>query len=255
MPETQSALLEAMPGRQVMVDGVMRPLPRPFPLLATESPIEQAHATIWASDLRNVCGSASPAASTLPTTTSPSGELWRRRSTPPLSTLRHHGRRLSWSWSPWVLLDRTNAHAKRKVEPMLWHPQAPRREGAPRRQRERFSSKAAGSRAPGRGLTPVTPARDLGADVPMRAASSPGSRTRLDAAPGARQPWRAASFSQACPEALRRSPNASFPTVDEPVFTATVDGAVEIEPSPPKGFAERATSFAASSKRPVAGIR
>jgi MoxR-like ATPase len=40
MPKTQSALLEAMAERQVTVDGVTRPLPRPFLLLATENPIE-----------------------------------------------------------------------------------------------------------------------------------------------------------------------------------------------------------------------
>jgi MoxR-like ATPase len=41
MPKTQSALLEAMAERQVTVDGVTRPLPDPFLLLATENPIEQ----------------------------------------------------------------------------------------------------------------------------------------------------------------------------------------------------------------------
>src|SRR5205814_10222761 len=40
-PKTQSALLEAMAERQVTVDGVTRPLPDPFLLLATENPIEQ----------------------------------------------------------------------------------------------------------------------------------------------------------------------------------------------------------------------
>jgi MoxR-like ATPase len=40
MPKTQSALLEAMAEQQVTVDGVTRPLPRPFLLLATENPIE-----------------------------------------------------------------------------------------------------------------------------------------------------------------------------------------------------------------------
>src|SRR3990170_1256710 len=39
-PKTQSALLEAMAERQVTVDGVTRPLPSPFLLLATENPIE-----------------------------------------------------------------------------------------------------------------------------------------------------------------------------------------------------------------------
>ncbi len=38
--KTQSALLEAMAERQVTVDGVTRPLPRPFLLLATENPVE-----------------------------------------------------------------------------------------------------------------------------------------------------------------------------------------------------------------------
>jgi MoxR-like ATPase len=40
-PKTQAALLEAMAERQVTVDGVTRPLPRPFLLLATENPVEQ----------------------------------------------------------------------------------------------------------------------------------------------------------------------------------------------------------------------
>jgi MoxR-like ATPase len=40
MPKTQSALLEAMAESQVTVDGVTRPLPQPFLLLATENPIE-----------------------------------------------------------------------------------------------------------------------------------------------------------------------------------------------------------------------
>jgi MoxR-like ATPase len=39
-PRTQSALLEAMQERQVTVDGVSRPLPRPFLVLATQNPIE-----------------------------------------------------------------------------------------------------------------------------------------------------------------------------------------------------------------------
>jgi MoxR-like ATPase len=41
MPRTQSALLEAMGERQVTVDGVTRPLPDPFLVLATENPIDQ----------------------------------------------------------------------------------------------------------------------------------------------------------------------------------------------------------------------
>jgi MoxR-like ATPase len=41
MPKTQSALLEAMAERQVTVDGVTRPLPAPFLVIATENPIEQ----------------------------------------------------------------------------------------------------------------------------------------------------------------------------------------------------------------------
>jgi MoxR-like ATPase len=40
MPRTQSALLEAMAERQVTVDGVTRPLPEPFLVIATENPIE-----------------------------------------------------------------------------------------------------------------------------------------------------------------------------------------------------------------------
>jgi MoxR-like ATPase len=39
-PRTQSALLEAMQEHQVTVDGVTRPLPRPFLVLATQNPIE-----------------------------------------------------------------------------------------------------------------------------------------------------------------------------------------------------------------------
>ncbi|MBL8055133.1 MAG: AAA family ATPase [Anaerolineales bacterium] len=39
-PRTQSALLEAMEERQVTVDGVTRPLPEPFLVLATQNPIE-----------------------------------------------------------------------------------------------------------------------------------------------------------------------------------------------------------------------
>ena len=41
MPKTQSALLEAMAEHQVTVDGVTRPLPSPFLVIATENPIEQ----------------------------------------------------------------------------------------------------------------------------------------------------------------------------------------------------------------------
>ncbi len=39
-PKTQAALLEAMGEIQVTVDGVTRPLPRPFMVLATQNPIE-----------------------------------------------------------------------------------------------------------------------------------------------------------------------------------------------------------------------
>jgi MoxR-like ATPase len=39
-PRTQSSLLEAMQERQVTVDGVTRPTPRPFFVLATQNPIE-----------------------------------------------------------------------------------------------------------------------------------------------------------------------------------------------------------------------
>jgi MoxR-like ATPase len=39
-PRTQSALLEAMQERQVTVDGVTRPLPTPFLVLATQNPVE-----------------------------------------------------------------------------------------------------------------------------------------------------------------------------------------------------------------------
>jgi MoxR-like ATPase len=39
-PKTQAALLEAMDERQVTVDGITHPLPRPFMVLATQNPIE-----------------------------------------------------------------------------------------------------------------------------------------------------------------------------------------------------------------------
>src|SRR5512147_500255 len=39
-PKTQAALLESMEERQVTVDGVTYPLPRPFMVLATQNPIE-----------------------------------------------------------------------------------------------------------------------------------------------------------------------------------------------------------------------
>jgi len=39
-PKTQAALLEAMEERQVTVDGVTHPLPKPFIVLATQNPIE-----------------------------------------------------------------------------------------------------------------------------------------------------------------------------------------------------------------------
>jgi len=39
-PRTQSALLEAMQERQITSDGVSRPLPRPFLVLATQNPVE-----------------------------------------------------------------------------------------------------------------------------------------------------------------------------------------------------------------------
>jgi MoxR-like ATPase len=39
-PRTQSALLEVMEERQVTVDGVTRPVPRPFMVIATQNPID-----------------------------------------------------------------------------------------------------------------------------------------------------------------------------------------------------------------------
>src|SRR5437773_564681 len=39
-PKTQSALLECMEERQVTVDGVTYPLPRPFIVMATQNPID-----------------------------------------------------------------------------------------------------------------------------------------------------------------------------------------------------------------------
>jgi len=41
MPKTQSALLEAMAESQVTIEGITRPQPSPFLVLATENPIEQ----------------------------------------------------------------------------------------------------------------------------------------------------------------------------------------------------------------------
>ncbi len=41
MPRTQSALLEAMAERQVTIDGITRPLPSPFLVIATENPLDQ----------------------------------------------------------------------------------------------------------------------------------------------------------------------------------------------------------------------
>ncbi len=40
-PKTQSALLEAMEEQQVTQDGITRPLPRPFFVIATQNPLEQ----------------------------------------------------------------------------------------------------------------------------------------------------------------------------------------------------------------------
>jgi MoxR-like ATPase len=39
-PKTQSALLEAMEERQITIDGVAHPLPRPFMVIGTQNPIE-----------------------------------------------------------------------------------------------------------------------------------------------------------------------------------------------------------------------
>ncbi|MGE0492848.1 MAG: AAA family ATPase [Vulcanimicrobiota bacterium] len=39
-PKTQSALLECMEERQITIDGVTHPLPRPFLVLATQNPVE-----------------------------------------------------------------------------------------------------------------------------------------------------------------------------------------------------------------------
>jgi MoxR-like ATPase len=41
-PKTQSGLLEAMQERQVTVDGVTYPLPRPFMVLATQNPVDMS---------------------------------------------------------------------------------------------------------------------------------------------------------------------------------------------------------------------
>ncbi len=40
-PKSQSALLEVMEERQVSIEGVTRPLPRPFLIIATQNPVEQ----------------------------------------------------------------------------------------------------------------------------------------------------------------------------------------------------------------------
>jgi len=40
-PRTQSALLEPMEERQVTVEGVTHPLPRPYLVIATENPVDQ----------------------------------------------------------------------------------------------------------------------------------------------------------------------------------------------------------------------
>lgn len=40
-PKTQSALLEAMEEQQVSIDGVTRPLPQPFFVIATQNPVDQ----------------------------------------------------------------------------------------------------------------------------------------------------------------------------------------------------------------------
>ncbi|MDQ1539398.1 MAG: MoxR-like ATPase, partial [Actinomycetota bacterium] len=39
-PKTQASLLEAMEERQVSVDGIPRPLPEPFMVIATQNPVE-----------------------------------------------------------------------------------------------------------------------------------------------------------------------------------------------------------------------
>ena len=41
-PKTQSALLEAMQERQVTVDGITYPLPKPFMIMATQNPVDMA---------------------------------------------------------------------------------------------------------------------------------------------------------------------------------------------------------------------
>ena len=41
-PKTQSALLEGMEERQVTFEGITRPLPKPFFVIATQNPLEQA---------------------------------------------------------------------------------------------------------------------------------------------------------------------------------------------------------------------
>lgn len=41
IPRTQAALLEAMEERQVTIDGITYPLPKPFMVLATQNPVEQ----------------------------------------------------------------------------------------------------------------------------------------------------------------------------------------------------------------------
>ncbi len=45
-PKTQSALLEVMEEAQVTVDGVRRPAPQPFMVIATQNPVEHVFETI-----------------------------------------------------------------------------------------------------------------------------------------------------------------------------------------------------------------
>ena len=53
-PKTQSALLEAMEEHQVTVEGVTRPLPSPFMVLATQNPIEDLAPVTSAHELQQL---------------------------------------------------------------------------------------------------------------------------------------------------------------------------------------------------------
>jgi MoxR-like ATPase len=98
-PKTQSALLEAMEEGQVSVDGVSRPLPRPFLVAATQS---------WRS-----CG-GTPPASTRATSRAPAYDRWRVPTTSPPDG-RPSGRCRSaprWPATSWTSPARPASHRR-----------------------------------------------------------------------------------------------------------------------------------------------